>query len=68
MVIKARSVHFGLRSIVDFEVHPEHTVRFVASDYLAFSVSSGPQKCAACIQEGIYEEGISILETSSVRK
>ncbi|XP_077163111.1 TNF receptor-associated factor 2 isoform X3 [Paroedura picta] len=28
-------------------------------------ISSGPQKCAACIQEGIYEEGISILETSS---
>ncbi|KGL81513.1 TNF receptor-associated factor 2 [Tinamus guttatus] len=28
-------------------------------------ISSGPQKCAICIQEGIYEEGISILETSS---
>ncbi|XP_048368449.1 TNF receptor-associated factor 2 isoform X3 [Sphaerodactylus townsendi] len=28
-------------------------------------ISSGPQKCSACIQEGIYEEGISILETSS---
>ncbi|XP_023793773.1 TNF receptor-associated factor 2 isoform X2 [Cyanistes caeruleus] len=28
-------------------------------------ISSGPQKCASCIQEGIYEEGISILETSS---
>lgn len=32
------------------------------------SDSAGPQKCASCIQEGIYEEGISILETSSVRK
>ncbi|XP_061460285.1 TNF receptor-associated factor 2 isoform X3 [Rhineura floridana] len=28
-------------------------------------ISSGPQKCAACIQEGIYEEGVSILETGS---
>ncbi|XP_026514263.1 TNF receptor-associated factor 2 [Terrapene carolina triunguis] len=28
-------------------------------------ISSGPQKCAACIQEGIYEEGVSILETNS---
>ncbi|XP_034608031.1 TNF receptor-associated factor 2 isoform X3 [Trachemys scripta elegans] len=28
-------------------------------------MSSGPQKCAACIQEGIYEEGVSILETNS---
>uniref|UniRef100_A0A8C0AMB9 TNF receptor-associated factor n=1 Tax=Buteo japonicus TaxID=224669 RepID=A0A8C0AMB9_9AVES len=28
-------------------------------------ISTGPQKCASCIQEGIYEEGISILETSS---
>ncbi|XP_009666355.1 TNF receptor-associated factor 2 isoform X1 [Struthio camelus] len=28
-------------------------------------ISSGPQKCASCIQEGIYEEGVSILETSS---
>ncbi|XP_077643999.1 TNF receptor-associated factor 2 isoform X4 [Lonchura striata] len=28
-------------------------------------ISAGPQKCASCIQEGIYEEGISILETSS---
>lgn len=32
------------------------------------SASAGPQKCASCIQEGIYEEGISILETSSVSK
>lgn len=32
------------------------------------SDSAGPQKCASCIQEGIYEEGISILETSSVSK
>ncbi|NXG37145.1 TRAF2 factor, partial [Dromaius novaehollandiae] len=31
-------------------------------------ISSGPQKCAICIQEGIYEEGISILETSSVHE
>lgn len=28
--------------------------------------SSGPQNCAACVHEGIYEEGISILESSSV--
>ncbi|XP_042334860.1 TNF receptor-associated factor 2 isoform X1 [Sceloporus undulatus] len=28
-------------------------------------ISSGPQKCGACIQEGIYEDGVSILETSS---
>ncbi|XP_010190122.1 PREDICTED: TNF receptor-associated factor 2, partial [Mesitornis unicolor] len=28
-------------------------------------ISAGPQKCASCIQEGIYEEGISILEISS---
>ncbi|XP_077904907.1 TNF receptor-associated factor 2 isoform X3 [Ictidomys tridecemlineatus] len=27
--------------------------------------SSGPQNCAACVHEGIYEEGISILESSS---
>ncbi|XP_013913033.1 PREDICTED: TNF receptor-associated factor 2 [Thamnophis sirtalis] len=25
-------------------------------------LSSGPQKCAACLQEGLYEEGASILE------
>lgn len=30
------------------------------------SPSSGPQNCAACVHEGIYEEGISILESSSV--
>lgn len=28
--------------------------------------SSGPQNCAACVYEGLYEEGISILESSSV--
>uniref|UniRef100_A0A8C8RG55 TNF receptor-associated factor n=1 Tax=Pelusios castaneus TaxID=367368 RepID=A0A8C8RG55_9SAUR len=28
-------------------------------------ISSGPQKCAACIQEGIYEEGVSLLEINS---
>ncbi|XP_062815135.1 TNF receptor-associated factor 2 isoform X2 [Anolis carolinensis] len=28
-------------------------------------ISSGPQKCGACIQEGIYEDGVSILETGS---
>ncbi|NXS48959.1 TRAF2 factor, partial [Balaeniceps rex] len=28
-------------------------------------ISAGPQKCASCIQEGIYEEGISVLEKSS---
>ncbi|XP_013362093.1 PREDICTED: TNF receptor-associated factor 2 isoform X1 [Chinchilla lanigera] len=32
---------------------------------LSSILSSGPQNCAACVQEGIYEEGISILETSS---
>lgn len=31
-----------------------------------FLTSSGPQNCAACVHEGIYEEGISILESSSV--
>lgn len=29
--------------------------------------SSGPQNCAACVHEGIYEEGVSVLESSSVR-
>ncbi|CAN2390854.1 TNF receptor-associated factor 2 [Pristimantis euphronides] len=28
-------------------------------------ISSGPQKCAACVQEGIFEEGISVLENST---
>ncbi|CAI9566736.1 unnamed protein product, partial [Staurois parvus] len=28
-------------------------------------VSSGPQKCAACIQEGLFEEGSSFLESST---
>ncbi|KAM7093070.1 TNF receptor-associated factor 2 isoform 2-T2 [Molossus nigricans] len=28
-------------------------------------LSSGPQNCAACVHEGIYEEGVSILESSS---
>ncbi|XP_029467449.1 TNF receptor-associated factor 2 isoform X2 [Rhinatrema bivittatum] len=28
-------------------------------------ISSGPQKCAPCLQEGLYEEGISVLENSS---
>ncbi|XP_063289059.1 TNF receptor-associated factor 2 [Pelobates fuscus] len=28
-------------------------------------LSSGPQKCAACVQEGIYEEGVSLIESSS---
>ncbi|XP_044161994.1 TNF receptor-associated factor 2 isoform X2 [Bufo gargarizans] len=28
-------------------------------------ISSGPQKCAACIQEGIFEEGVSILESTT---
>nr|BAB70792.1 unnamed protein product [Homo sapiens] len=32
---------------------------------LASILSSGPQNCAACVHEGIYEEGISILESSS---
>ncbi|XP_023605181.1 E3 ubiquitin-protein ligase PRT1-like isoform X1 [Myotis lucifugus] len=30
-------------------------------------LSSGPQNCAACVHEGIYEEGVSVLESSSVR-
>ncbi|XP_031306820.1 TNF receptor-associated factor 2 isoform X2 [Camelus dromedarius] len=28
-------------------------------------LSSGPQNCAACVHEGIYEDGVSILESSS---
>lgn len=32
---------------------------------LASILSSGPQNCAACVHEGIYEEGVSILESSS---
>lgn len=28
-------------------------------------LSAGPQNCAACVHEGIYEEGVSILESSS---
>ncbi|KAM4663166.1 TNF receptor-associated factor 2 [Discoglossus pictus] len=28
-------------------------------------LSSGPQKCSACIQEDLYEEGVSILEKNS---
>ncbi|NXL01876.1 TRAF2 factor, partial [Mesembrinibis cayennensis] len=28
-------------------------------------ISAGPQNCASCIQEGIYEEGISVLEKKS---
>ncbi|XP_069915497.1 TNF receptor-associated factor 2 isoform X1 [Oryctolagus cuniculus] len=28
-------------------------------------LSSGPQNCAACVREGIYEEGVSILESTS---
>ncbi|XP_029775831.1 TNF receptor-associated factor 2 isoform X3 [Suricata suricatta] len=28
-------------------------------------LSSGPQNCAACVNEGIYEEGVSILESGS---
>ncbi|XP_058158736.1 TNF receptor-associated factor 2 [Dasypus novemcinctus] len=35
------------------------------SSCLASILSSGPQNCAACIHEGIYEEGVSILESSS---
>lgn len=31
-----------------------------------FFPSSGPQNCAACVHEGIYEEGVSILESGSV--
>lgn len=30
--------------------------------------SSGPQNCAACVHEGIYEDGVSILESSSVSR
>ncbi|XP_061055569.1 TNF receptor-associated factor 2 isoform X1 [Eubalaena glacialis] len=32
---------------------------------LSSILSSGPQNCAACVNEGIYEEGVSILESSS---
>ncbi|XP_075690890.1 TNF receptor-associated factor 2 [Rhinoderma darwinii] len=28
-------------------------------------ISSGPQKCSACIQEGIFEDGISVLESTT---
>ncbi|OCT66921.1 TNF receptor-associated factor 2 [Xenopus laevis] len=28
-------------------------------------ISAGPQKCTACIQEGIYEDGVSVLESST---
>ncbi|XP_037653370.1 TNF receptor-associated factor 2 isoform X2 [Choloepus didactylus] len=35
------------------------------SSCLAAILSSGPQNCAACVQEGLYEEGVSILESSS---
>ncbi|KAG8518663.1 LOW QUALITY PROTEIN: TNF receptor-associated factor 2, partial [Galemys pyrenaicus] len=35
------------------------------SHCLSGILSSGPQNCAACVQEGIYEEGVSILESSS---
>ncbi|XP_006900652.1 PREDICTED: TNF receptor-associated factor 2 [Elephantulus edwardii] len=35
------------------------------SSCLASILSSGPQNCAACVQEGIYEEGVSILDSSS---
>ncbi|XP_054440748.1 TNF receptor-associated factor 2 [Pteronotus mesoamericanus] len=32
---------------------------------LSSILSSGPQNCAACVHEGIYEEGVSILESTS---
>ncbi|XP_015449702.1 TNF receptor-associated factor 2 isoform X2 [Pteropus alecto] len=32
---------------------------------LSSILSSGPQNCAACVHEGIYEDGVSILESSS---
>ncbi|XP_045429851.1 TNF receptor-associated factor 2 isoform X2 [Pipistrellus kuhlii] len=32
---------------------------------LSSILSSGPQNCAACVHEGIYEEGASLLESSS---
>ncbi|XP_075415892.1 TNF receptor-associated factor 2 isoform X1 [Tenrec ecaudatus] len=32
---------------------------------LASILSSGPQNCAACVQEGIYEEGVSLLDSGS---
>ncbi|XP_006062581.1 TNF receptor-associated factor 2 [Bubalus kerabau] len=35
------------------------------SSCLSNILSSGPQSCAACVHEGIYEEGVSILESSS---
>ncbi|XP_054980086.1 TNF receptor-associated factor 2 isoform X3 [Sorex araneus] len=35
------------------------------SHCLASILSSGPQNCAACVHEGIYEEGVSVLESSS---
>ncbi|ELV13135.1 TNF receptor-associated factor 2 [Tupaia chinensis] len=35
------------------------------SSCLAGILSSGPQNCAACVHEGIYEDDISILDSSS---
>ncbi|XP_022357195.1 TNF receptor-associated factor 2 isoform X3 [Enhydra lutris kenyoni] len=35
------------------------------SSCLTSILSSGPQNCAACVHEGIYEEGVSILESGS---
>ncbi|XP_037347886.1 TNF receptor-associated factor 2 [Talpa occidentalis] len=35
------------------------------SHCLSSILSSGPQNCAACVQEGIYEDGVSILESGS---
>ncbi|XP_036892459.1 TNF receptor-associated factor 2 [Sturnira hondurensis] len=32
---------------------------------LSSILSSGPRNCAACVHEGVYEEGVSILESSS---
>ncbi|GAB1286075.1 TNF receptor-associated factor 2 [Apodemus speciosus] len=39
--------------------------RYCSSFCLTSILSSGPQNCAACVHEGLYEEGVSILESSS---
>lgn len=70
-VWKRVAAAFGLcfwlqRLLQSISPPPAATLVFVACDHSAFSISSGPQKCAACIQEGIYEPDVSILESSSV--
>lgn len=53
-------------SFVALVVEPQIGLFLLWLMVISLSGSAGPQKCASCIQEGIYEEGISILEISSV--